>query len=378
MNSIDKPTAKLDIVTLKLDLLCNGIRMDEKVKKRVMPRYRFKRASLSEGHNFVIKYGAINIVINIAVYEKFVARSPYYYDHLAGALLRDGEFICEMNLVPDPAWYSSCLEDGTSFGSYVQIHGNNILATSLTNFCVFKHDEEGCAFCGLTHDREGARKDPEKLARIVASIEDAEPGRYHELNINAGTLAGSDKGAAMYLEVIKAVREVSGIPLAAQIAPMSDYGWIDRFKEAGLDSISFNIEIWDEELRRAIIPGKGKTTQSEYLDILEYSGKVFGAPNVSSWLIGGLEPHQSTIKGAEEIAKRGVVPFVTAFRPIIGSQMEDALPPKSETMSAIYTEVGKILKRYGLDPSQGKGGCAKCNCCAASVEALAQLVDAPC
>lgn len=360
------------LTRLKLDLLCNGVKTDEKVKQGLIPRYRYKRASLSEGRNFLITYEeGQSTVVNLAVYEKFTETSPYEYDHSAKILLNNGSPVCTMELVEDPEWYLNQLDDGTLFASYIQMHGTSVLASSLTNHCSFKDDRQGCAFCGLTTEEGQVTKNPVTLAKVLHSLETVYPGKYDELNLNSGTPPSEDMGAKTFLAALKEVRKVSAIPLSAQIAPMSDSKWIDKLKCSGLSSLSFNLEIWDDQLREKIMPGKGRIGKDLYLDCLEYAGKVFGGANVSSWLIAGLEPPRSTIRGAEEVARRGVLPFVTVFRPITGSPLEDRTPPDVETMSFIYSELKHILEKYELNPRDGVSGCAKCDCCAAGGELLA-------
>ena len=364
-------TAGINLTRLKLDLLCSGIRIDDSLKQGILPRYRYKRASLSEGRSFILTYEGFSTVVNLAVYEKFVRSSPYQYDHKERLLLKNGDPVCGFELSKDPDWYLEKLDDGTMFGSYIQVHGTSVLAASLTNFCVFKDDNEGCSFCGLTLDRENKKKSPKRMASILQAIEKKHPGLYHELNLNSGTLRSDDMGAEMFVEALMEIRKVSSIAVAAQIAPMKDFKWVDRLKDAGLTSLSFNMEIWDDELRKKIIPGKEKIRKKHYLDILEYAGNIFGGVNISSWLIGGLEPIESTLEGAEKIASRGVLPFVTAFRPIIGSPLEDASPPGTDTMVRIYERLKKILEKHELNPENAKSGCAKCDCCAAGREILA-------
>ena len=270
----------------------------------------------------------------------------------------------------DPGWYLDELDNGTLLGSYIQVHGTNVLATSLSNYCVFKDDNVGCKFCGLTLDKKNRKKDPKMLAKVLNIIERNNPGQYAELNINSGTLRSDDMGAHMYISVIEEIRKISDIPLSAQIAPMKDMAYIDRLKDAGLNSLSFNIEIWDDALRQKLMPGKGKISKNLYLDCLGYASEIFGPVNVSSWLIAGLEPGKTTLIAAEEVAKKGAVPFVTLFRPIQGSLMENVMPPDVETMFSIFTSLKDILEKYSLNPRTGNCGCAKCDCCSVAGEIL--------
>lgn len=358
----------INATRLKLDLLCKGIRMDEELKKSLAPRYQYKRASLSEGRYFVLYQGLKKMTINLAVYEKFAEKSPYYFDHEKKALLHDGQKIMDMELIPDPEWCRKTLPDGTEFGSYLQLHSENILATSLTNWCRFKADKEDCKFCAISIGPGYVPKVPEKMAQIVQQVE--KMGHYVELNVNAGTVRGDDQGAEMYIRFFTEVRKVSQIPIAAQIAPPMDLQDINRLKDSGVSSISFNMEVWDLEKRQEIIPGKSQIPLDHYMAAFEHSIELFGRNSVTSWLIAGLESPETTLEGARTLASIGVIPFVTVFRPLIGSDFEDASPPEPETMVYIYDELKRILLEYDLNPALGNSGCAKCNACAAEEELL--------
>jgi len=356
----------INISRLRLDLLCKGIRMDPDLRKSLEPRYRYKRASLSEGRYFTLIHGLSRSTINLAVYEKFAERSPYYYDHEQKALLKDGEMVIDMKLIPDPEWYKWILPDGTEFHSYLQLHSENVLATSLTNWCRFMADREGCKFCAISIGPGYVPKEPKKLAEILKRVEPQ--GDYVELNVNAGTVRSKDAGAELYIRFFNEIRKVSQIEIAAQIVPPDDVHDIDRLKEAGVSSISFNLEVWDPEKRKEIIPGKSKVPLEHYMESLGHAIKLFGRNSVSSWLIGGLESPDTTLEGARALASIGVIPFVTIFRPLIGSELENSSPPDPDVMARVFSGVRKIQLEYGLNPFEGESGCAKCNACAVTVD----------
>ena len=94
-----KTLCDFNLTGLKLDLLCKGIRMDASAKQRLLPPYRYKRASLSEGRNFKLYLNGRSTVVNLAVYEKFVTDSPYFYDNVNKLLLNDGEEVTKIEMV---------------------------------------------------------------------------------------------------------------------------------------------------------------------------------------------------------------------------------------------------------------------------------------
>ena len=175
----------------------------------------------------------------------------------------------------------------------------------------------------------------------------------------------------MYEEAIQEVRKVSDIALYAQICPPEDFSYIKRLKDAGLNTISFNIEIFDPKVRSEICPGKAKIPIKRYLDALGYAAELFGKNQVSSWLIAGLEPKESLMAGARAVAKAGAIPFITVFRPLMGSELQHKKPPDADWLMEVFDGLREILIEYGLDPSKSASGCAKCNCCSAGEEVLA-------
>jgi hypothetical protein len=124
----------LNLLELRLDLLSRGLKLSKDLRNS-LDGYKYKRASLSEGECFRIN-GAFTL--NIPIHERFVERSPYLYSHKDKIIFKNGNPIVKAELIERPAWYSLKLNDGTPYNSIIQIHSNNILATSLTNYCEFK------------------------------------------------------------------------------------------------------------------------------------------------------------------------------------------------------------------------------------------------
>jgi len=360
----------INISRLKLDLFCNGIRLSPELKE-LLPRYRNKRASLSEGVFFILETPLQKSRVNVAVYEKFADKSPYYYDEHSKQILKNNIPVVNAEVIYSPEWYSWRLGNGMYYENVVKLHGDDVLAACLTNVCRFKMEKRGCEFCALDtagNQNEGRKiKTPEQIAFVVKSLEDA---GYHftELNINSGTINVPDMGASFYCDVVSAVRNVSNIPISAQLLPPKGFQPIDDLYAAGLNNVSFNLEIFNEEIRKRICPGKSCIQREEYLDKLGYAVSVFGIGQASSWLIAGFEPPESTIEGIREIVHRRALPFVTVFRPLLGTPFENANPPKLEEIIPVYVELEKILKEEGINPAESVSGCPRCDGCSVQID----------
>jgi len=68
-----------------------------------------------------------------------------------------------------------------------------------------------------------------------------------------------------YIEVVKAVRRFSDIPISIEASPSEDISFIDLAIDAGVNAFSINLEIWDEKLRKLFCPLKSRITKKEYL-----------------------------------------------------------------------------------------------------------------
>ncbi len=351
---------------VKLELLCRGVRLPLDLLSR-FPGYRHKRASLSEGLCFDLSFPGLPgaVPVNLAARERFVARSPFSFDPGSGMILKDGEPFVRAVLVEPPAWYAETLPDGTAFQEIFQVHHRTILATALANFCAFRARGGGCAFCALGPGGSPARvKDPARLAEVLRELK-ARGLSFSEVNVNSGTLETGERTLAAYEAAVSAVRSVVDWPVYVQLCPPDDPDAERRLADAGVDSLSYNLEIWDEERRRELIPEKAALGRERYLSALARASRVLGRGQASSWLIAGLEPVESTLEGIRAVAAAGAVPFVTVFRPLLGSRMENALPPEPDVVEPVFEYLARILASERLFPARTRAGCVKCGCCTA-------------
>jgi biotin synthase-related radical SAM superfamily protein len=352
-----------DLTRIKIELLCHGVRLSNDTQKR-FPGYRYKRASLSEGVCFNL-YGQSGSItpINMAVHEAFVSQSPFYFNEPEGLIYKKEKPYVSASVLDRPSWYRRRLPDGTYFEEVFQCHYDMILASSLTNFCNLKQQGNGCKFCALGNDM--SRQHYKKPEHIIQVLEDFQSLgiSYKEVNLNSGTILDEEKGFSIFLKAIEAIRSVTQVPIYAQICPPQNRHLLDDLRNAGLTTISLNLEIYDQERRREIMPAKSRYDREHYFDALRYAIDLFGSNQVSSWLIAGLEPPESTIAGLRRIAETGAIPFVTVFRPLKGSELADELPPNPESVFPIFKALRDVLDETGLNPRASKGGCVLCNCC---------------
>ncbi|KAI4449616.1 hypothetical protein C823_004145 [Eubacterium plexicaudatum ASF492] len=58
--------------------------------------------------------------------------------------------------------------------------------------------------------------------------------------------------------------------------PPSEKSVLKEYKNAGVNEVAYNIEIWDREIAKKIMPGKGTIPLEHYMEILKESTKLWG------------------------------------------------------------------------------------------------------
>jgi hypothetical protein len=140
---------------------------------------------------------------------------------------------------------------------------------------------------------------------------------------------------------------------------------MQRLKDAGLESIAFDMEMWDPDLFEETVPGKAKYHGREsYLRAYEEAVSVFGVGNVGGVLVGGLglipenghktwrESRDSMIEAFTWMIKTGVLPVFTSLRLPPGcayacEENRKKLPP-TEYYLELALAHHELMKQYGL------------------------------
>ena len=121
----------------------------------------------------------------------------------------------------------------------------------------------------------------------------------------------------------------------------------------GVDSLSYNLEVYDPQAFAELCPGLHRTIGRErFLDALYYATTVFPPGAVISHLIVGAEPIESTLDGIEELIRSRVVPVLPVFRPFKGIDLRvDASQlsvPSTRELSGLYGHLYQSLKKARL------------------------------
>lgn len=271
--------------------------------------------------------------------------------------------------VPRPSFYAKTTSDGTPMWKVAVLHGRGCLASTVYSKCIYWLDGRQCKFCGIELSRSDRiiQKLPNQLDEVAA--EAFREGVAKHVTLTTGTPPGTDKGALMLAEATKAIKEHVDMSVHAQLEPPENKKSLETLQKAEVDTVGIHIESFDPKVLNDVCPAK--PCVKDYFKAWKTAVELFGEGQISTFIIAGLgETDESILRGSEEAARLGVIPYLLPLRPIAGTFFEDAKPPSPLRMVRLFESVAETLHRVGLDPRRNKAGCVRCGACSAIQEAF--------
>jgi hypothetical protein len=323
---------------LKLDLYCKGMRLDESCHVtddggRAVTR---TRAGLGSGLELVLPDGLHS---NVPVVEDFAQRSPYVLKKTNRhyVIHHDDRPVANVALAPTPGWYNKKTSSGklmsrvgTLQGTYLAVYPSRVC-----DYWLAKPERVNCKFCSVGLNL-GVDDAPEKTVQEILEVAEAakkESGITY-VDFNTGHYAG-DEYLDILEPIIRAVKKELGLLIGVQTPPHHDLNRYHDLRKIGVNRVSFCFEIFDEPTFKAICPGKdAQYGLKRYLDAVEFCTGIFDVTNGE--IVAGLEPPESSIAAIDWMTSKGAIPTVCVFRPLKGTDLQDAPPPKTEDMIPVF------------------------------------------
>lgn len=101
------------------------------------------------------------------------------------------------------------------------------------------------------------------------------------------------------------------------------------YYECGIQTLSVNLELSNDQFRRKYIPEKWKVGIDNYLLFIKNAVDVFG-------------------RGIEEICEQGCIPVLSAFIPDRGTDMASYERPSVEFLSETVERASGTAEKYGM------------------------------
>ena len=345
--------APLNACELEIELLCRGIRIPESTSLDGARGIARTRAGLGSGLEIVLPANTWlkkEIWVNVPVTERFVSRSPYTLRGSAatGYTIHDARFghIYGARLPQEPAWYSRATSRGVPMNRIGVLQGT-YLGIYINQVCAFWNYNPAlnCRFCTTGQNvgtAEAADKTIDDVVETCLAAKRESGVTFAHLN---GGFLGS-KGLAFALPYLRAIKERAGLLVGVQLAPERDFARYDALIDAGVDHLSFCVELIDPEWFALICPGKARVHgQQLFFDAMAYCASKMPRGAVSGEIIAGIEPIAHTLEGIDRIAAHGAFPTVCIFRPTTDSNMEDWAPCDPREMRTVMAHVYDACRR---------------------------------
>lgn len=353
---LDTPAnaSTLSPVELEIDLFCKGLRIDGSCELERDARSFVKaRAGLGSGLELVIP-GRRDVWMNAPVNEHFVASSPYILKKESGSYRVADErqgLEYAVRVPPAPKWYERSASSGTPMREIGVLQGT-YLGIYLGKACAFWNSDprENCRFCatGINVGSPGGDKSMKTVDEVVeTALAAKEESGVSFVHFNTGYQ--TNKGLDLIAPFVKAIKERVGALVGVQAAPTPDLWKYDWIVDCGADHISFCYELHNPEYFERYLPGKHKHMgQKTFFQAMEYASRLMGKGRVSGEIIAGIEPIEDTLSAIDYITSIGAFPTVCIFRPVIGTDMEDAPSPSYEDMRRVFQAVYESCMKRGV------------------------------
>lgn len=341
-------------LALKCDLLAHGIDLPDRIRQHFREqRWKLPLRTRSGAS------GGLDLLVDADLYINAPTNRPDGPRRARWSLLVDNgalHLVSTVARIPvtgirRPAYYDSLLPDGTPVVKVGQQCSADRICIGLVRGCYFWKRERRCTFCsiGTNASREAAEKTPENVARAVerAHADLLQPARH--VLLGGGTPNEPDYGAQRVATLCRAIKARCNVPVYAMLVPSKDPGDVRRLRDAGVDELGFNLEFFSERAAKTHMPGKHALVgRSGYVRALEEAVSVFGPIAARSLLVVGLEPFEETLLGVRLLCDLGVMPILSPFRALEGSDLARQSGWDAERFIDLYESGREIANAASL------------------------------
>lgn len=299
----------------------------------------------------------------------YVSRSPFVLREDEGGwrVWRDGVALARADVAPRPVFYDLTTADGVPYWKIALLHIDS-LASTVVQTCMHWGTSDQCRFCGIQLSLEAGGTIPAKRPQQLAEVAEAAQrlDGAVDVTLTTGTTHAADKGALYLGTCASAIKAATtpALPVQAQFEPPDDLEVLTTLKDKGVDSVGIHIETFDPDVLARVAPPKARTGIEGYFAAWERAVEVFGAGQVSTYVILGMgEDPDLVVEGCKRAVDAGVYPFVVPLRPVPGSLMGDWLPPPPDYVESLYRQVGPYVTSRGVGSWNVTAGCARCQAC---------------
>lgn len=317
------------------------------------------------GHIVYEDYATTGGVV-VKMDNRIYANVPVKYENTPFLVdFKDQKFRLEMNgrmlntlveIMPAPgfALNNALLPDGTPVRELVMVHADRMRISPIHG-CYFH-----CLFCTYNHQRYLEIPCGTLEQAVQTALSDNSVSPRHIL-ISGGT-PKQEEGTYQYLNEVYRYfpKKYSDYDFDVMLSPRGLHardagkeGYTDFLKylyeDCGIKTLSVNLELYQDELRRRYIQDKYKIGKDNYYLFIQKAVDIFGQGNVRSSLIAGLEIIEDTLQGVQALCSLGCIPVLSAFVPGDGTDLQQHPKPDSEFLLQLVLAADDIARQHGME-----------------------------
>ncbi len=274
-------------------------------------------------------------------------------------LLYFGRVICDLRFNYKPDFFDAKLSEGTYGSQYASMFGRHTLALFASGYCDYIAKNVGCRFCSLRSTREDLGKhnilalSSSKMSELFSLMTSRDINRIKYVLNTAGSYPDVDRGIYNQALIIKtAVKWLpSSISHHLTTMPPKDFKLVAILKEAGLQTLAYDIEVYNEHLFKFFCPGKDKYYgRKQMIKAIKESIKIFDHRTFFVGFIGGLEPIATLKEGMERFAAMGAGIAFNHFHPDANTDLANYPRPTPSYLIDLVRIQRDIYKKYDIIP----------------------------
>ncbi len=341
----------MDIIKLKAGLLCLGMSIKDNTKEILLKEYpHFSEKGFIDAVNAKI----LGSNMSISVAEKYSEKSKYILEKIG-----DKYYVWDKDEKIEITFFQNLPKTGTVIDNIARLHADGCINIWPSTSCCYDKPDLKCRFCSL-EKKNSAPIPVDVMADGLKKLFEQIPP--WTLNLSGGTYMNPDFMADYWCDLAKSVRKFSDCSIAVEFAPPADLSKLQKMKDSGINVAIMNLEIASPELRKKICPGKSQISYEHYHEAMKKAVEIFGWGQVSSVLIGGIQPEEDIIKECEILSSMGVFPTIMPFRPMDNCDMKEFSSCEPESLIRMSMKLGAMLVKNKLNPCLQEG-CTKCGGC---------------
>jgi len=273
--------------------------------------------------------------VNVAYRADYVSDSPYQlHAGSNGWRLAHGEQDIAVEVLAPLTSYQQSVSSGISVSDILSVHGG-FVAVEPMGLCRFTKSGLECKYCRHKGPHTKTTFSKRDLIEALAIIKKETP--LDIIHLSSGFVESEDGGILSLEPLVHEIRKHFNAFISIDVMPPANNEWIDRTYAMGVDAVYYDIDVFDPNLFKKVYPEKEEAFRYQrYLDAMKHAARTFASGAVCTHLVLGLEPLESTKKGIQALIQKGIVPLLTFFRPLAGTELEKRWDLNIEDIVPLY------------------------------------------